>query len=110
MYRLTRKKVKQNSICQRMREGRARKLATRAHELGPRNAIYQPPTLRRVVIVIDFDHGPRVDVFKLARSHRIDRYQVTHNQAGAVGMGWANFCKRLSGHYPRLTSPMALEY
>jgi len=51
-----------------------------------------------------------VDVFKLARSHRIDRYQVTHNQAGAVGMGWANFCKRLSGHYPRLTSPMALEY
>jgi len=104
MYRLTRKKARQNEICRRMRDAKARKHAARAAELGPRDAVYTPPELRRVVIVIDYDFEPKIDVYKFTRSPRIDRYAITHNNVPVASMGWANFCKRLSAHYPRVLS------
>lgn len=110
MYKITRKKTRQNEICRRMREGKARKKAALAHELGPRDALYCAPELRRVVIIIDYDITPKIDVFRLSKTHRIDSYNITHNNSSANSAGWANFCKRLSAHYPRLLSPMALEY
>lgn len=108
MYKITRKKGRQNEICRRMREAKARKHAALAAELGPRKAMYTPPELRRVVIVIDYDFETKIDVFKLTRSPRIDRYHITHNNNPATGAGWANFCKRLGTHYPRILSPLAI--
>jgi len=37
---------------------------------------WQPPRLRRVVIVIDFDFGAKIRVFRLFRTARIDSYRV----------------------------------
>lgn len=109
MYKLTRKKARQNHICRIMREGKERKREALAAELGPRESLYTPPELRRVVIVIDYDMQPRIDIFKLTRTQRIDRYDISHNNQPAGGMGWANFCKRLSAHYPRLLSQRSME-
>ena len=79
----------------------------RADELGPRSAPFEPPKLRRVVVVIDYDFGFKIDIFRLFRTNRIDSYHATHNGAPVDGrIGWANFCKRLSAHFPRLLSPV----
>jgi hypothetical protein len=105
MYRHTRKRERQLAICARMRAGKERRRDDRAKELGHRPEIYTPPELRRVVIVIDFDMKPTVDVFRLKRTNRITTYSVEHNGHASDAMGWSNFCKRLSGHYPALLSP-----
>jgi hypothetical protein len=107
MYKTTKKKHRTNLICARMRNAKAAKHATLAAEIGPRAAVFKPPALRRVVVVIDFDFGARVDVFRLYGTRRIDSYQVQHQATPAGGMGWARFCKRLTTHYPRLLSPAA---
>lgn len=108
MYRKTEKKRRKELICKRMREGRERKREQEIAELGPRDPIYQPPELRRIVIVIDYDIEPKIDVFRMFRTERIDTYRVTHNHKPADRSGWSNMCKRLSTHYPRLLSPMAM--
>lgn len=104
MYRLTRNKARQDAICKRMREGKERKRLERIRDLEPRPAIYHPPALRRVVVVIDYDIVPKVDIYRLGDSGRIDSYTVTKNGERMEGAGWSNFCKRLSVHYPRLMS------
>lgn len=106
MYKRTRKKAKKDRICARMRAGKIAAQERRARELGPRPAPFEPPKLRRVVIVIDFDLGFKLDIFRLFRTNRIDSYQIEHNHAIVGGrIGWANFCKRLSAHFPRVLSP-----
>lgn len=104
MYRITRKK----------RAADRRFAAMRKAELGDSDVDlappYQPPELRRVVVVIDYDmDSPRIDTFRLYRTNRIDSYHVEHNRR-PIGdrIGWANFCKRLSAHFPRLISPYSL--
>ena len=109
MYRLTRNKARQSAICKKMRDAKARKREALAAEIGPRPAPFQPPDLRRVVIVIDYDFEPVIDVYRLGNSGRIDSYQVSKNGADAGRAGWANFCKRLSVHYPRVVSPLSVE-
>ena len=108
MYHRTRKKILKDAVCAKMRDGKDRRRQELAAELGPRTAAYVPPKLRRVVIVIDFDLGAKVDVFKLFRTGRIDSYRIEHNGRKIDGrLGWANFCKRLSAHFPRILSPHA---
>lgn len=89
-----------------MRVGKSTLQQQRAEELGPRPAPFHPPKLRRVVIVIDYDFGPKINIFRLFRSNRIDSYTAEHNGQTVEGrVGWANFCKRLSAHFARLQSP-----
>lgn len=107
-YQKTRKKVRKDAICRRMRDGKARLREARAIELGPRPTPFEPPKRRRIVVVIDLDFGLKVDVFRFFRTKRIDSYRVEHNGKPIEGrIGWANFCKRLSAHYPRILSPIA---
>lgn len=71
MYRKT-TKAKQY---EKMREAKARK-----REQGP--APDYPvvlPKLRRIVIVIDYDFGKRVNIMKLYRTGRIDQYRAEAN-------------------------------
>lgn len=105
MYHLTRKKRRVDYICKRMREGKERKRL--AGDLGGRCGVYVPPVLRRVVIVIDYDVEPKIDVFRFERTNRIDSYFVSHNNHSATNMGWSIFCKKLSAHFPRLLSPLS---
>ena len=104
MYRLTRNRAKQIAICKRMREGKEAKRQALARDLGPRPAIYQPPELRRVVIVIDYNTEPKIDIYRMTKTNRIDSYEISKNGEQIKGAGWANFCKRLSVHYPRVLS------
>lgn len=100
MYHVTRKKQQKDKMCARMRAGKA---VIRLRNSVPRNPPWEPPERRRVIIVIDFDFGIKVDLFWLFRSDRIDSYNVEHNGKRLGGrIGWANFCKRLSAHFPRV--------
>jgi len=47
-----------------MRYGKERRHAELAAELGPRPAPFEPPKLRRVVVVIDYDLGVKTDTFR----------------------------------------------
>lgn len=107
MYRITRKKAAADRRFRAMRAA-----AARQRSAGPACDIdltppYQPPALRRVVIVIDYDLGePRIETFRLRRTNRIDSYTIDHNGRKLPGRaGWANFCRRLSTHFTRLASP-----
>lgn len=106
MYQKTRKKMAADRKFASMREARRRQ----ADQLGDPvdlSSPYEPPPLRRVVIVIDYDLGePRIETFRLGRTGRIDSYAVEHNGKPIPGrIGWTNFCKRLSAHFPRIISP-----
>lgn len=105
MYGYTAKKARRDAECRRMRQGKERKRLKEGVEVGLRPATFAPPKLRRVVIVIDYDMGFKLDIFRLFRRNRIDSYSVTHNTKPVDPAGWSNFCKRLSNHYPRLLSP-----
>lgn len=103
MYRLTRNKSRQNTICKRMREGKERKRLENV-DLTPRFSV---PNLRKVIIVIDYDLN-KIDTFRLEKTSRINTYQVTRNKENPDNMGWSNFCKRLSVSYPSLLSPRSM--
>lgn len=99
MYRET-KRAKKFRI---MREVKERK---RIDSAEPREPIYEPPELRRMVIVIDFDFGKRVNIMRLYRTNRIDSYRaVANGEQWKERIGWSNICKGLSVALPRLASP-----
>ena len=109
-YLLTEKKARVNAVCRRMREGKERKRLERITDLVPRINFTKRKDLRKVLVLIDLDFGVKVDIFKFHDKSRIDSYRVLHNGGHVGDMGWSNFCKRLSGHCPRLLSPTSLEY
>lgn len=74
MYR-TRRKGSQR-FCDAMRRGREEALLCKMQEPAP-NYPYEPPELRRILIIEDYDHGRVVrHEFKLHRSDRIDCYRL----------------------------------
>lgn len=107
MYRITRKKAAADQKFRAMRAAAARQRSTGTACDIDLALPYQPPVLRRVVIVIDYDLGePRIETFRLRRTNRIDSYTIEHNGRTLPGRaGWANFCRRLSSHFTRLVSP-----
>lgn len=109
MYKVTRNKSRRDAICRKMREAKARKKQTITTELSQRDEIPMLPGLRRVVIVIDYDINPKIDIYRLQRTNRVDSYAITKNGDAVGAAGWTNFCKRLSVHYPRLLSLRALD-
>jgi hypothetical protein len=61
--------------------------------IGPLS--WEPPKLRRIVIVIDFDLGKRVvKFFKMYKTHRIDTYRIVDEEGVAIKAGWANFINK----------------
>jgi hypothetical protein len=92
-----------------MRAGKERKRMALAADAEHRPGV-DIPALRRLVIIIDYDLGQRVNVFELRRTDRIDSYRVAHNGEPLAGrVGWSNFCKRLSVFFPRLMSASAVQ-
>ena len=104
MYKITRNKQRKNEICKRMRDGKELRRRQAMQNAELRTDSYVAPDLRKVVIVIDYDIEPTIDIFKLHKTNRIDSYQITHNNNKADNSGWSSFCKKLSVFYPRLTS------
>ena len=105
MYQVTSKKLRADAICKRMRDGKKRKQLQRVKDLGAR-VEHDLPALRKIVIVINFDFGFNIDIFRFKKTNRIDSYLVSNNGLNPEKMGWSVFCKRLSNHYPRLLSPL----
>lgn len=88
-----------------MQEGRAR--ARMAREPVPR---WEPPELRRRLIVEDFDSGEvRRTVIDMHRTSRIDCYRVTVNGIAQAGRpGWSRVLDMLRRAMPRKCSPRML--
>lgn len=102
-YRRTDRYARQRAALARKRQAR-----DIAGESVDAIADWQPPKLRRIIIVIDYDFGTRINIWRLYRSARVDSYHVTHNHNAVPGrIGWANFCKRLSAFFPRVLSDRA---
>ena len=106
-YWTTPKKKAINKKCQDMRDVKARK--REENKIPSSNfSIYDLPEKRKIVIVIDFDFGLKIDIFRFYKTNRINSYFISCNRLAREKMGWSVFCKRLSNHYPSLLSPLAL--
>lgn len=64
------------------------------------------PKLRRIVIVIDFDFGPMVEVFGLWRTSRIDCYRMTWKDGTVINecIGWAKALEIIRKGFLRVRS------
>jgi hypothetical protein len=79
-------------VCQRMRDA---KDLLRLESDPPDYLVWEPPKLRRIVIVIDFDLGKRVvKFFKMYRTNRIDTYRIIDEEGVTIKAGWANFINK----------------
>lgn len=106
MYRRSPRYQQRIAMRQRaMQEGRAR--ARMAREPVPR---WEPPELRRRLIVEDFDSGEvRRTVIDMHRTSRIDCYRVTVNGIAQAGRpGWSRVLDMLRRAMPRKCSPRML--
>lgn len=68
------------------------------------------PKLRRIVIVIDFDFGPMVEVFSLWRTRRVDCYRMTRKDGTTIAghIGWAKALETIRKGFVRVSSPRNL--
>ena len=89
--------------CAAMRAAKARLREQRAAGLAPREPAWQPPKLRRIVVVIDFDSGqPIVRMMQLLRSHRIDTYRVRSPRGESKKpVGWSRALGAVRKALPR---------
>lgn len=85
-----------------MQEGKAR--ARMEREQAPR---WDPPELRRRLIVEDYDTGTvKRTVFELHATSRIDCYRVEiDGKPQPTRLGWSRILERVREAYPRKCSP-----
>lgn len=103
MYRCTQRYQERRRLRQRaMQEGKAR--ARMAREPVER---WEPPDLRRRLIVEDYDAGNTMrTVIDMHRTSRIDCYRVTVNGIPQDGRpGWSRVLDMLRRAMPRKCSP-----
>ena len=88
-------------------------------KLGPRGGRsprdpqdYPPdlPHLRRVIVVIDYDFGPRIHTMRLYRSGRVDQYLAFADGKpwqpdGQKRVGWSRVLAGMRKGMPRVMGP-----
>ena len=64
------------------------------------------PSLRRVVIVIDFDFGKHVEVFGFWKTRRVDCYRLTRKDGTVIdkSIGWARALETIRKGFLRVAS------
>lgn len=64
------------------------------------------PELRRVVIVIDYDFEPHVEVFGLHKTNRVDCYRMTRKDGTTIAdrIGWAKSLEIIRKGFLRVSS------
>lgn len=90
--------------CAAMRAAKARK---RLEGLPcDRPEPWQPPKLRRIVVVVDFDSGtPKIKMMQLLRSSRIDLYRVrTPRGESRKAVGWSRAIATVRKGYQRVST------
>lgn len=101
MYRLTKKAEAQRHKLEAMRRGKVaarmeRPIEERAPEL---------PTLRRQIIIRDFDFGERIHTLDLYKSDRCDCYRVVvDGKPWKDRIGWSAILAGLRKSMPRVGS------
>lgn len=102
MYRMTRKAEAQREKLAAMRRGRdAARLASPAPEYPA-----ELPSLRRRIVIEDFDFGHRVHVLELYKTDRIDCYRVVSDGVEWKDrIGWSRIVAGLRKSLPRVMSP-----
>ena len=66
------------------------------------------PKLRKVIIIINFDFGARVNVMKLFRTGKIDQYRVEANGKYWGKMGLSKVFEGIRKSMPRVLSSRSL--
>jgi len=64
------------------------------------------PKLRRVVIVIDFDFGPHLEVFGFWKTRRVDCYRLTRKDGAVIdeSIGWSRALEKIRKGFLRVRS------
>ncbi len=89
--------------CETMRRAKAQRQAERAEVSGPR-LHWQPPELRKIIVVIDFDSGrPMMRMLQLWRGSRIDNYRIVSPKGAAkMPAGWSKVLGTVREKMPRV--------
>ena len=67
------------------------------------------PKLRKVIIIINFDFGVKINVMKLFRARKIDQYRVEANGKHWGTMGLSKIFEGIRKSMPRVLSKRALD-
>lgn len=104
MYRVTKRVKQQRERFAAMGRKSQRVQAAGREAHGPR-AHWEPPEVRRVVTITDYDFGERVYTMELRRSDRIDCYDVyIDGQLWKKRIGWSRVLEGLRKALPRAQS------
>lgn len=102
MYRLTRKAEAQREKLAAMRRGRE---AARLSAPAPDYPL-DLPSLRRRIVIEDYDFGHRVHVLELHKTDRIDCYRVVADGVEwKKRIGWSKVLAGLRKSMPRVCAP-----
>ena len=101
MYKLTSRALEFNS----MRREKERKRLDSPSPSYPKEV----PKLRKVIIIINFDFGVKINVMKLFRAAKIDQYKVEANGKYWGTMGLSKIFEGIRKSMPRVLSKRALD-
>lgn len=77
----------------------------RAEAQEQRQPEWQPPLVRRVVTIIDFDGPEPIErIITMCRTERIDTYAVQFGDRPARRIGWSETLRLLRKAMPRVSS------
>ena len=64
---------------------------------------FEPPKLRRIIVIIDFDFGKMVNIIRLYRTRRIDCYQaVIDGKIWKENIGWSKVLEGIRKSFVRI--------
>lgn len=102
-YRVTKRKRERLAA---MRAAKERKRM----DLGTDDPRFEPPELRRRVVVMDYDFGEVTHVLDLYRTDRIDCYRVdADGKPWRDRVGWSGVLEGLRKSLPRVLSSRSVE-
>lgn len=103
MYRVTARAKQRREKFAAMGRKSQRVQAERRMESADYTPAWQPPELRRVITITDYDCGERTVTMELRRSDRIDCYNAyVDGQLWKARIGWSRVQEWIRKAFPRV--------
>jgi len=100
------KRTKECSAREKKRENQRAAKARKRESGDPPPLTRELPNLRRIVIVIDYDFGPHVEVFSMWKTKRRDCYKLCRKDGTVINpkIGWAKTLETIRKGFLRVGS------
>jgi len=94
--------IKRTKISKKLAAMRAAKERIRLESPAP-DYPFEPPKLRRIIVIIDFDFGKMVNIIRLYKTNRIDCYQaVIDGKTWKNHIGWSKILEGIRKSFIRI--------